>query len=63
MFARIQAVVEGRLVQSKLGSEAFQVFFIKCAAVLARLAVEQLIVVFPKCILVGGALTGFASPL
>ena len=56
VLSSIQAIIEGFRVQSRLDSEFLEIVFAESAFILAVLAGEQKIMVFPKFILVRGAL-------
>jgi hypothetical protein len=62
VFARIQALVESLAVQPDVRRKLFQIIFIKGALVLAALALEEQVMVFPEGILIRRALAGFRSP-
>jgi hypothetical protein len=63
ILARIQALIEFCSIQAQLCGKTFQVIFAECALVLAILALEQQVVVFPELALVISAFRGFGGPL
>lgn len=62
VFAGVHTLVEGLGIQTHILSKRFQVVLAEGALILAVLVGEQVIVVFPELILVGGTLAGFGSP-
>jgi hypothetical protein len=63
IFTGIQALIELLGIQIKLSRELFQVVFVESPFVFSGLVIEEVIVIFPKSILVSGTFAGFCCPL
>jgi hypothetical protein len=62
VLSGIQAFIKGCGIQVEIGRKLFEIILVKGPLILAVLAGEELIGIFPKSILICSALAGFSRP-
>lgn len=63
IFTRVQTFIESRGVQVQAGRDLLEIIFAECSLVFTRLVFKQVIVEFPKSILIGRTFAGLSRPL
>lgn len=63
MFSRVQTLVESFGIQTQVSSELLEILLAERSLVFTGLAVEDLVVIGPKRVLLGCTFTGFPCPL